>query len=336
MIKRMTWFVTTVLLLICTLSLTMETVHAEVEETYPLNDFTVIDVAGGYKALSSQDNEIEVGTEELTIFIPNYIHNVFQVGDFESAIYSSITFYDESGDEISEHNLRNYIHVFGEQMTISLSGTLEWAYTYSLFILLNTTGVLPSEYVSSMNENSFMVYDDIIKTAVFMNFLQVYWEQTFLNIPEEPPPPSREGMIFNGWRTEDGDIYRFTVIDRSMVDEDGRIMLYAHFTTILDYTPTPGGELDFEGPENIMRILMMFGLYNYPGLLLIYVIAVIFITGGMLALNIPKMAILIVNILLGGFFIYMGYFPLFVTIMFVMVAIVSFFMAIKSSSSPSG
>jgi len=238
-------------------------------------------------------------------------------------VNATITFYSGAGGTgtSSSKNLIDYIpnsdidkfyyYNFETDLTFN-------ALSFALTIPTIFTGFAPGGFVNYMNTNSS--YDERAPLkARFLVGLNFYREIPFLDkIPfpsVDPTPPA--GFIFYGWRTFNGIVIQpGTVPSDDLIDSNNFVYLYAIFQKQVSSSPlAPSGLGGVNAPLD--TILLNTGFLNVPGVLLLYFVSIFLINILAWQLSLTPLIALLINILITGLFMFLGFLPLFASIILI-------------------
>ena len=248
--------------------------------------------------------------------------------DPEALLYSrlgvnaTITFYSGLGGTgtSSIKNLINYIpdsnidkfyyYNFDTDLTFN-------ALSFAITIPTIFTGAAPGGFVTYMNTNS--AYDTRAPyIARFIVGLTFYQDTYFLNtIPAPSDPTEPAGFNFSGWRDSNGTEFNFgNVPTDEQINQDGIFFLYANFVEVLTVTPlSPSG---LGGVNTALdTILLNTGFLNVPGVLLLYFVSIFLINIMAWQLSLTPLIAILINILITGLFMFLGFLPLFASIILI-------------------
>lgn len=170
--------------------------------------------------------------------------------------------------------------------------------------------------INMFNRNFTIEYNADLTTVSFYSQGSLYSTSSFVEgtIPTapatDPTPPTN--FEFIGWRTADGSLFDFEQPFDDNLINNGEIELTAVFraTSASDeYTttdPTPTDANDF------YNLASGIGFANDTGFTLLYLGVIGAATVGLLMAGLPTFATLLVDVLITGFFTFMGFLPLLV------------------------
>jgi len=190
--------------------------------------------------------------------------------------------------------------------------------SFKIMIPTIFTGFAPGGFVNYMNTNSS--YDERAPLkARFMVGLNFYREIPFLDVipfpPTDPTPPA--GSIFYGWRTFNGIVIEpGTVPSDELIDSNNIVYLYAIFQKqISTSTLAPSGLGGVN--SSLDTILLNTGFLNVPGVLILYFTSIFLINLLALRLSLTALVSILINILITGLFMFLGFLPLFASIILI-------------------
>jgi hypothetical protein len=190
--------------------------------------------------------------------------------------------------------------------------------SFKIMIPTIFTGFAPGGFVNYMNTNSS--YDERAPLkARFMVGLNFYREIPFLDKipfpPTDPTPPA--GSIFYGWRTFNGIVIEpGTVPSDELIDSNNIVYLYAIFQKqISTSTLAPSGLGGVN--SSLDTILLNTGFLNVPGVLILYFTSIFLINLLALRLSLTALVSILINILITGLFMFLGFLPLFASIILI-------------------
>jgi hypothetical protein len=281
---------------------------------------------------------VDTAPSTLYLYIPDinnfFVDDVTIDGELRQ---SRVVFYvDSDTPDYTTFIIKDSYDINTDSMSIMSDITLMSIILYFEFPYYVNTGP-ESTFIDWFNEN-FEYTFDTEPTALdgdyhvkFYNGLNLWYETYYDTIPVEPWEPVRSVYQFNSWETISGEKYDF---DDSLLEPDydetftDIYHLYANFQRSVPITPDEIDD-DFNPADvtdtndtRLTTFLTSFGLYNYPGFMVIFAALALLITGLLLYLRMPSFVILTMNILLAATWIFLGWFPFYVTIL-VMIALVS-------------
>jgi hypothetical protein len=179
------------------------------------------------------------------------------------------------------------------------------------------TGLAPGGFVNYMNTNS--AYDERAPyIARFIVGLTFYQDTFFLDkIPSPADPIAPVGFDFTGWRDSSGTEFNFgNVPTDEQINQDGIFFLYANFVKPIIVSPlAPSGLGGINAAFD--TILTNTGFNNVPGVLLLYFISIFLINILAWQLSLTALVAILINILITGIFMFLGYLPLFASIIII-------------------
>jgi hypothetical protein len=252
----------------------------------------------------------------------------FNIATTDELLYSrlgvnaAITFYSLTGgsglsstknliDYIPDSNIdKFYYYNFDTDLTFN-------PLSFSLTIPTIYTGFAPGGFVNYMDTNS--AYDITAPyIARFIVGLTFYQDTYFLNkIPSPSDPTAPTGFDFTGWRDSNGTEFNFgNVPTDEQINQDGIFFLYANFVQVVTVTPlAPSGIGGVNAPLD--TILLNTGFLNVPGVLLLYFISIFLINILAWQLSLTPLIAILINILITGLFMFLGFLPLFASIILI-------------------
>jgi hypothetical protein len=156
-------------------------------------------------------------------------------------------------------------------------------------------------------------------------YQQIFYYETF-TLPTSPTAPT--GYEFVGWRTINNTRFDINTVRPEDYDENGYLYLYAEFVKIYN----PGGtiqEPEVNAPDGITQILTAFGLGSSKGYIFLYVIIILALTVVLLKLGVGMFATMIANLAVTALFMFLGYLPIFATIILIMIFVLAFMLSLK-------
>lgn len=141
-----------------------------------------------------------------------------------------------------------------------------------------------------------------------------------------PPTPLLAGLFFVGWYDSYGVLYEY---DRNLFDlnENGTIFLFSGWSR---NNPINDPDIpDPNIPETINYFLYIKGWNSTGAKILIFVIISVILVLGGIAIKLPTFTHVMVNMLIGGLFIFMQWLPLYIAIPLIMIQIVILIYTVK-------
>lgn len=322
---------TTILLLLLALGVSSIRTYADFDEESSTIEFYGENLYSDVWALKSDDNNIPKYTTSMSLEFPTSTYHRFSWG----GIASTITFYDEGDEELETIEfvvLKS--HEIGGVYFFDFEGFgIAEARSFNILIVQSfstfPTGV---DYTGYMGDN-IVAFDETIKTLIAYDRLTIYTQRTFVRVPPDIGSPSFSGLQFNGWKLANGDLYDFGPVTDDMLSEGDTLIIYASWTDIIDFDyELPGGDTVPDGPVAIARFLTLFGLYNFPGLMLLYVLLLVVLFGVLTLARAPGITYPIVTIALTALFMYVNFIPTFAYIIILGFSIVVLISQVSSSN----
>jgi hypothetical protein len=156
-------------------------------------------------------------------------------------------------------------------------------------------------------------------TVVFLDGLTTYYTTQYITTIPFPDDPTRTDFDFNFWQDINGNPFTNPIADSSQLI-DGTLYLYANFSasyTITLPTPVPN---TVDSPIDV--ILYNTGFFNTAGFLLLYLVLILALNIGLWYIGIgSNYASLIGNIAITTIFMFLGYLPIYVSALMIMLYI---------------
>ena len=257
---------------------------------------------------------------QLTFTVPDFSDNLVENGN----VVSQIIF--DMGDITHTFDLADiYLYQAFDKGLHALSGT----YIINLYAVngyLNLMGVeqirinvmqgfssIPSGFMQNWNENAYVSINP--RLAVYYDRLNVYTTEVFYYIPIQPIDPTPPtNYRFIGWMLNDGEMFDFYTIPTAENYDGTNLPLKAVYQLVGIGQQTPT-ELSTNMPEALADLLDMFGLYNFTGFIIVYIITMLLVVVPMIMAGFKTMIILISMIVVTGLFTFLGMLPLFAVIL---------------------
>lgn len=320
------------------LSINMMKLHALDDEYFFMFTPMGYDDDGDYYfQANSSFIEVPSGSSTLYLYIPD-VHDCIQESVTIDTVlkHSQVSFYiDEDTPDYTTFILKDSYDINTDSMAISANIEL---ITITLLLKFDPYIAGRNQFRKWFNENFEYTFDsepDALSGSYIARFysnFSVYYETYYDTIPVEPYPPNRLNYVFDGWYI-DGQKYEF---EEPLLEPDyGETFENTYYLTSRASVYVPPESGDFIDPgttdSRIVDVLTSFGLYNYPGFIIIFVIVSIFLSGIMLYFGLPSFIILIVNTLLATLWIFLGWFPTYITILFGLALISGIIIAFKNN-----
>jgi uncharacterized repeat protein (TIGR02543 family) len=200
---------------------------------------------------------------------------------------------------------------------------------------ITSGGITFTTYAGFWNYYTSMWFDYPLFTVRFYNAMILYDTYTFISVPDKPTDPTPlPNYVFTGWRTINGDIFDFTFVTENMFSNIGTnavLNLYAQFQLNQDIE-FDTGDPDINAPQALTTILTAFGMNNYSGFIVLYVLCLSALTIGLLLLKLSGFIIVLVDIIVTALFMFLGWLPIFVSIIIMMVFTLGVLLTLKSRS----
>jgi len=325
---------TTLLLLLLTLGVFVPRTYADFDDSVSSVNFTSDNIYSDVWALKSFDNDIPAYTTSMALEFPTSHYHRFEMGGIDS----TITFYDDDSDLLREIEfLELKQHTIGELYAFDFEGLgIPGARSFSI-TLLQSFSTLPTgaDYLGYMNENT-LTFNDTIKTLIVYDRMSVYVTKSFVRVPPTITPPTYSDLQFNGWRLANGETYNFEPVTDDMLNAEDTLIIYASWTSVIDLEDAlPGGDTSPGGPIALANFFGLLGLYNFPGLMFIYLLVIISVAALLSIFKVPGIALTISVIAITGLFMYANYLPTFAYLIILGFALFTFFIQI-TARNPGG
>jgi len=199
--------------------------------------------------------------------------------------------------------------------------------SFGITLATNLTGFAPSGFMNYMNTNSF-------RTNFTPNVFEMYngfslilsgFYADFIR-PLQTAPTKSGGFTFTHFADINGNVFDFEApILPNQISPDGIVRLYAQFDeNILQLNPGLQGAfpITFSSTRPIDIILFNTGFYNTPGFIFLYSIIIIVSSIAIWYLKGSTLVSLIADIIITVIFMISGYFPVFASIIMIMLFVV--------------
>jgi hypothetical protein len=197
-------------------------------------------------------------------------------------------------------------------------------YTYdqikSIKILIpqNYDTQVPNGYFDFLTENSSITFNDNIKQVIFYSEGAIYEQELFDTVPTVPTDPIKSSSDtsyyyeFDGWYKANGFEYLFTPV-RDEETINNTFYLYAKFNKIINdsYTPTD------PTPDDAGRIGAIFARLDWnvnTGYLITLIVALGASVFVYIKYNVSAIVVIVIDAAILGFYTYLGFLPVFVSI----------------------
>jgi len=275
--------------------------------------------------LVSLCEELDNTSDILTLDIPQ---NNFTDFSTLGGVDSAVAFYT---DTTCQNQLQGF-DLYDIQPSSNVNTTYFFEFDYltpgqtprSFTLTLATTltqAQAPSGYVTFMSNNTTFTTTTPNKVIYFSEgefYYEAYW---ILNVPQPlPGDPTKLGFTFQYWKDINGNVYNYQLPPQpELLDTNNIFYLEAVF--FKDFTITPPGPPGTGQYGPIDTILFNTGFFNTPGFVLLYFILTILLNLGLWNLGSPTIATLIGNITLTSLFMFLGYLPLYVSALMIILFI---------------
>jgi hypothetical protein len=276
---------------------------------------------------------------QIQFVVPQTDYNLYETGGVYSAIVFSGGPYDTGTVELEDLTQCNQIAC---TYTLNLENILTKDYRGSTTIqirVMQDWSTVPSQYYEYFNANAPVYINHNAYRVIFISGLQIYSTQFFTNKIIEPvdPPPFDGEYDFVGWRDSKGNIWNFndgggTLILNNLQLSSNTGYLYAYFDTSSPIDGSGVGSIEtptVNAPDSITTILTAFGLASSKGYIFLYVVLILALTIGLLSLKVGMFATMIANLSLTALFMFLGYLPVFASIILIMVFVMAFMLSLR-------
>lgn len=303
------------------LSLTTIQLHAA---TIPFNYVNFF--ATNYGLVSSCI-QLDITSDILTIDVPENDYTDFTTaGGVDSAIAlytdtSCLTPSNVQGFELYEINpSTNVNNTYFFEFDFLAPGETIRSFTLTLATTL-TQAQAPGQYVSFMSNNT--TYTETTPYVVrYFSEGEFYAEAYYIiNVPEPlAGDPTKSGFTFQYWKDINGNVYNFQLPPtEDQLNTNNEFYLEAVF--FKDFTITPPTVLPPGVDEPLDIILFNTGFFNTPGFVLLYFILTMLLNVGLWQLGSTTIPTLIGNITLTSLFMFLGYLPIYISALMIVLFI---------------
>lgn len=292
--------------------------------------------------------EVDAGAVELFVYLP-LLSDFFQESvDSSGTQYSKVTFYDEgtyvgdfrfgTDELLSDYELNSDV-IDIATYTSSAPTHMEFSLWFSFPYYFNLTD--GSNFMEWFNAEFEYVFDDDLtqlsgsSTVKFYNGLNLWYQSYYSGIPDEPYQPTRSIYEFQYWYSVTNDTPYLFDESLALPDYEANYGTTYHLHAIFQDPVSPPEEIvDLEETNDtrLATFLTSFGLYNDPGFMVIFVVISLILTGIFLYLQMPSFIIIAINILLAAFWIFLGWFPMYVTILLLISLVTGLVVSYKRNS----
>ena len=253
-----------------------------------------------------------------TFDIPTNDFTVYELG----GVYSEVIFFTNDDGTGTFENIR----------LEDLDDTLSVNKLYSVLIsnlsitplsvklqLMHNSSQLPAgfdAFMSDSTEHSF----EAPYAVIYYSEGSVYFSSFYINTVPQPTDPTKVGFVFQYWKDINGVVYNYQLPpQQNQLDEDDVFYLEAVF--FVQFTIIPPGPPGTGVNTAIDTILFNTGFFNTPGFVLLYFLLTILLNLGLWNLGSPTIGTLIGNIVLTSLFMFLGYLPLYVSALMIILFI---------------
>jgi hypothetical protein len=302
--------------------------------------------------LLSYSLEVESGATELFVHLP-LLSDFFQATVESSGTqYSKVTFYDgdvyDGGTYVGDYRFGtdealsgfdlNSDYIYISDYTSSAPTHMQFSLWFSFPYYLDLSD--DSNFMQWFNDEFEYVFDDDLtqlegaSIVKFYNGLELWYQSYYSGIPDEPYQPTRSIYEFEHWYSVTNDTPYLFDESLAMPDYEPNYAYTYHLHAIYQDPVSPPEEivdLDETNDTRLTTFLTSFGLYNDPGFMVIFVIISLLLTGSLLYLQMPSFIIIAINILLAALWIFLGWFPMYVTILLLISLVTGLVVSYKKS-----
>lgn len=271
------------------------------------------------------------------LYIPNTSYITLEEKTELGLTYKSkIIFYKkEAGITVSQsYDLQDFVReeygsIIFDSATIADLG-LEQYSSFYLELMCYYSDHADPIFISWLNDRFDYGFEELeVGVGSFTTYYyignKIYYISPYMmtdDIPDRPIDPHIDNLTFRGWRLPDGQEYNFTTPIENVYGED--LILSAKFV-IQGIENRP--DIHDNTPSAMITLLNFAGLNNTFGKILIYVIVLVFTSALLLWFKLDDFAIVIVEAVIFGGFIFLGWIPIYMIvilgIMFIIVIIKS-------------
>lgn len=284
---------------------------------------------------------IDEGTEYLEIHLPRteYLESISSF--YDTSINYNLTplfeywYFDNTYGSISLVTFDDYREDWG---TITLTDgvftsngiDLTQIERFAIRLVQSYSNIANPEYLDWFNARVDYAFDsevdhnggiyDVTYTVAGV----LYYQYRFTDIPDRPIDPYREGLAFKGWYLPDGTLYNFDDTIPLETKVEG-LVLNARFKIVV---PDGSSGMPDTTPDKLDAVLTLIGFNNVVGKLIIY-FAISLLTAGLLvAIKLKLFIIFLVESLVLGIFIFLGWLPIHVIIILGLILLAGILLSI--------
>lgn len=259
-----------------------------------------------------------------TILIPISIYHIENI----QTIYNQLNFLDDSMGTVEGISLTSINgNIYGAFNVIISEYYNPPNEVYAINILIpQNYNILPPQYLTYMNENTILTYNDFYKTVIYWVYDvddQEYIMTDLLyfngNIPPKISDPA-SGVInqeFVYWLKYYNNFYipyNFTpLLETDYINNT--FNLYAYFKNTPPVISVDPPVITPITQESVLTLLNAVGFYNNGGFIITWILLTIGVSIFMVIKKLDVLAIFIVNLLFTSFFMFMGFLPVYVIIL---------------------
>ena len=277
------------------------------------------------------------GITRLSFTIPYSDYNLYDTGGVDSEIFfsggtntGSVLIYDLNTSEIA----RTYDIFLDDVDGLDFTGSTQ----IIIYVMQSFTSV-PSQYYEYYNTNRYIEINKNAIEIIVIAGLTIH-ETLFAYLGRPIPTPSTaptlSNLQFEYWALSNGTQYDFTYIPESVrigVQEGiaSGVISDSYFYVYGVYSRTDlGATIDDptnNTPEGLGTVLAAFGLNNDAGKIFLYFLIMLFITIILVVSQLKTIVIMISDLLITIFFIYLGWIPIYASIIISLIFILIFMIA---------
>ena len=267
-------------------------------------------------------SDVIVINQDATVFtfdIPKNDFTVYELG----GVYSEVIFYsNNNGTGTSEtirlEDLDDTLSV-NKLYSVLLSDLSITPLSVKLQLMHNQGSVLPGGYAAFMASNTEYSFEAPF-SVIYYSEGNVYFSSFYINNVPQPTDPTKVGFVFQYWKDVNDEVYDFQ-LPPTENQLDANNVFYLEAVFFKQFTIIPPGPPGTGVYSPIDTILTNTGFFNTPGFVLLYFILTILLNLGLWNLGSPTIGTLIANITLTSLFMFLGYLPLYISALMIMLFI---------------
>ncbi len=192
-----------------------------------------------------------------------------------------------------------------------------------------------NEFLEFWSDTFEYVFDDDLENLSgayvieYRNQFSIWYQTYYSGVPPIPLEPYSFNQSFIYWRTPLNLQYSFVTPlspPTYPMPERGIYTLYATYEAKLN---SDVDDIGGTGDSIITDVLTLLGMNNEAGKIIMYFILIVLLTAGLVLLRLSVLIVVMINLIVSAFFIFMGWLPMYAIIVIILTMLILLIFAFK-------